>query len=201
MLEALQFGVVGGGSTNSKRRMHLDVGPHNIYLTSDGQWRLSGWGFSVEVDGNNPSTLCPYFMHGDKNRYVSYALLTLSLSLHAHPFFFFFFLCYSYICAFLLRVHWLFIHCLVPFHTSENTPVAPRLVYSAPELTAASQAGGMPGDLTPQADIFSVGLLMAEVIAFLFLPSPQFFFLLFSSSLALPFYNFLSLSRFSKYHL
>jgi hypothetical protein len=47
--------------------------------------------------------------------------------------------------------------------SSEGTPVAPRLVYGSPELTAASQAGGMPGGLTPQADIFSVGLLMAEV--------------------------------------
>lgn len=66
MLEALQFAAIGGGSGTGKRRVHLDVGPHTIYITGDGQWRLGGWGFSLDVDTNEACTPCPYFMFGDK---------------------------------------------------------------------------------------------------------------------------------------
>jgi hypothetical protein len=67
MLEALQFASIGSGSATRKRRLHLDLGPHSVYVTIDGQWRLGGWGFSLEIDTNEVSTPCPYFLSGDKN--------------------------------------------------------------------------------------------------------------------------------------
>jgi hypothetical protein len=116
VLEALQFGVMGGGSAGGKRRLHLDLGPHSIYVTTDGQWRLAGWGFGLELDVNEASTLCPYFMAGDRSGEGT-----------SHP------------------------------------PVGPRIAYASPEVTTASVAGGMPSGLSPQADMFSLGLLLTEV--------------------------------------
>lgn len=62
VLEALQFSSQGAGNPGSKRRIHLDVAPQSIWLTPDGQWRLAGWGFSLELDVSESSTPCPYFL-------------------------------------------------------------------------------------------------------------------------------------------
>ena len=64
VLEALQFGIMGGGSATGKRRLHLDLGPHSVYLAPDGQWRLGGWAFSLELAVSEASTLCPYYLGG-----------------------------------------------------------------------------------------------------------------------------------------
>jgi len=134
ILDALHFGVMGGGSASGKRRLHLDVGPHSVYLTPDGQWRLGGWAFSLELDVNEASTLCPYFLAGSFAPPVAPTGSSGSGSSGDGA--------------------------------SEGfaQPVGPRLLYCAPELTAAAQAPGQaPEGLTPQADMFSVGLLLAEI--------------------------------------
>ena len=66
ILEALQCTVSGVSNATNKRRIHLDIGPHTIFLTMDGQWRLGGWGFSLELNTNEASTPCPYFLSGSK---------------------------------------------------------------------------------------------------------------------------------------
>ena len=140
ILDALHFGVMGGGSASAKRRLHLDVGPHSVYLTPDGQWRLGGWAFSLELDVNEASTLCPYFLAGSFAPAVtpqgSSASSSSSGSSGGGD----------------------------GASDSFSQPVGPRLLYCAPELTAAAQAPGQaPEGLTPQADMFSVGLLLAEI--------------------------------------
>mmetsp|Transcript_14076 Transcript_14076/g.33365 ORF Transcript_14076/g.33365 Transcript_14076/m.33365 type:complete len:379 (-) Transcript_14076:73-1209(-) len=115
VVEALEFGLRGGGSASGKRRLHLDLGPHAVYLTPDGQWRLGGWGFSVELGAEEQATLCPYYLPGDTNS-----------------------------------------------DGSQGVPVAPWLVYAGPELTSGAAGGDIAG-LTPQADMYSLGLIIAEV--------------------------------------
>ena len=47
--------------------------------------------------------------------------------------------------------------------TANSQQVAPRLSYAAPEVSAGSVAGGAPAGLNTSADMFSLGLLMAEL--------------------------------------
>lgn len=62
VLEALSFATLGGAHSQGKRRLHMDLGPHNIWITPDGQWRVGGWGFSLDLDAAQQTTPCPYFL-------------------------------------------------------------------------------------------------------------------------------------------
>lgn len=107
----------------------MDIGPHAIWITPDGQWRLGGWGFSLDMEATETTTPCPYFL-GNESRV--------------------------------------------------RPPVGPRLTYSAPELSNAANSGGkriyevfdsvtwfllgMPAGASLGTDIFSVGLLLGELL-------------------------------------
>lgn len=63
------FGLVEGLQFvhTIKRRLHLNLAPESIFLAPNGQWKLGGFGFSVDLPSTGASTTpCPYFQTGAK---------------------------------------------------------------------------------------------------------------------------------------
>lgn len=59
LVEALQF------VHTIKRRVHLNLAPESIFLSPSGQFKLGGFGFSVDLPSDGSSTTpCPYFQTG-----------------------------------------------------------------------------------------------------------------------------------------
>lgn len=51
-----------------RRRLHLNLAPESIFLAPSGQFKLGGFGFSVDLPSNGSSTTpCPYFQTGARS--------------------------------------------------------------------------------------------------------------------------------------
>lgn len=51
-----------------RRRLHLNLAPESIFLAPSGQFKLGGFGFSVDLPSNGSgSTPCPYFQTGARS--------------------------------------------------------------------------------------------------------------------------------------
>lgn len=49
---------------NVKKKLHLNISPESIVMTPSGQWKLCGFGFSLNfVAGNDIQIPCPYFLN------------------------------------------------------------------------------------------------------------------------------------------
>lgn len=65
LVEGLQF------VHTIKRRLHLNIAPESIFLAPNGQWKLGGFGFSVDLPSSGAGTTpCPYFQTGAKGGLV-----------------------------------------------------------------------------------------------------------------------------------